>query len=224
MAAIFSRGFDTIVRRAAVGLGLAAALFVAGWYYYAYPDYTRVGYMPEQPVPFSHKLHVGQLGMDCRYCHTHVEDSAFANVPATQTCMNCHNGVDPGKANVKGNSPLLSPVRESWKSGNPVQWKQVHKLPGYAYFEHRVHVARGVSCVSCHGQVNEMPVVFHAKELTMGWCLKCHENPDPNLRPPGQVTNMTWKPEGNKTAEEVGAETHKTYGQNAPLQCGGCHR
>src|SRR3954468_6585191 len=191
MPAIFSRTIDAKVRMAGVGLVVAVALFVIGWYYYALPSYTRVGYQPEQPVPFSHQQHVGQLGLDCRYCHQAVFESPVSTVPSTQVCMNCHN---KEKANVKGNSPNIQARAGSYKSGQPVEWKRVHKLPEYAYFNHSVHVNKGVSCVSCHGQVNEMPVVRHDKPLTMGWCLKCHDDPHASLRPVSEVTNLKWKP------------------------------
>jgi hypothetical protein len=156
MPAIFSRRIDGQVCQAAVGLLTASGLFVIGWYYYALPSYTRVGYQPEQPISFSHELHAGRIGLDCTYCHTQVFDSPHANVPSAQTCMNCHN---PQKANVKGNSPLLASVRESFFTGKPIAWRRVHKLPEYAYFNHAVHVNKGVSCVECHGKVNEMRVV-----------------------------------------------------------------
>jgi hypothetical protein len=224
LAAIFSRGIDAKFRNALVGLTLGSALFVGGFYYYAYPQYTRVGYRPEQPVPFSHQLHVGQLGMDCRYCHQHVETSRNATVPTTQVCMSCHNAVDPGKANVKGNSPLLAPIRESWKSKRPVEWRRVHKLPEYAYFDHSVHVNRGVACITCHGPVNEMDVIYHAQSLTMGWCLDCHHHPDESLRPRTQAVNPLWKPEGDRGRQEVGEDLKKMLGVNPPSQCGGCHR
>ena len=221
MPAVFSRSTDGTVRQAAVGLAVAAGLFAVGWYYYALPSYTRVGYTPEQPVPFSHQLHVGSLGLDCTYCHQSVFDSPHANVPAAQTCMNCHN---PKKANVKGASPLLAPVRLSYDTGKPVEWKRVHKLPEYAYFNHAVHVNKGVSCVSCHGQINEMPVVAHAKELSMGWCLKCHNNPTPSLRPVEQVTNLTWAPDAGETPESLGARIKKELMVHPPTNCQGCHR
>jgi len=221
LAAIFQRSLDATLRTGALGVLLSATLFAGGFYYYAYPAYTRVGFAPEQPIPFSHQLHVGQVGMDCRYCHTHVEESPHANVPATQTCMNCHN---PEKANVKGNSPLLAPARESWKSGDPIEWKRIHQLPGYAYFNHSVHVARGVACVSCHGQINEMKVVYHDQPLTMGWCLNCHYHPELKVRPKEEVTNMLWKPEGDKTQKQVGTELKDKLGLNPPNHCGGCHR
>jgi hypothetical protein len=219
--AIFSRSLDGYVRQAGLGLVVAVGLIVVGWYYYALPSYTRVGYQPEQPVPFSHALHAGQLGMDCAYCHQAVFESPHATVPTSRTCMNCH---DPKKANVKGNSPLLAPVRSSFDTGKPVEWKRVHKLPEYAYFNHSVHVNKGVSCVSCHGQVNEMKVVLHEKMLTMGWCLKCHNDPHESLRPVDQVTNLTWKPEGGKTASEIGKGIEKDLQVKAPMNCQACHR
>jgi hypothetical protein len=221
MPAIFSRSVDGNVRMAVVGLAVATALFVTGWYYYALPSYTRVGYQPEQPVPFSHELHVGRLGMDCTYCHTGVTESPHANVPAAQTCMNCHN---PRKANIKGASPLLAPVRASYDTGKPVEWKRVHKLPEYAYFNHAVHVNKGVSCVSCHGQINEMKVVHHDKPLSMGWCLQCHNEPEKHLRPFEEVTNLTWKPSGGKNATEVGNAIKQELQVNPPNNCQGCHR
>lgn len=221
MPAIFSRSLDGLVRQVALGATVAVGLIAVGWYYYALPSYTRVGYQPEQPVPFSHELHAGKLGMDCAYCHQSVFESPHATVPTSRTCMNCHN---PKMANVKGNSPLLAPVRNSFDTGKPVEWKRVHKLPEYAYFNHSVHVNKGVSCVSCHGQINEMPVVFHAKELSMGWCLKCHNDPHESLRPVEQVTNLTWKPEGGKSASAVGKAIEKDLQVKAPMNCQACHR
>ena len=135
--------------------------------------------------------------------------------------MNCHN---KEKANVKGNSPLLQPVYASFKSGSPIEWKRVHKLPEYAYFNHAVHVNKGVSCVSCHGQVNEMKVVAHAELLTMGWCLKCHNDPHEHLRPVSEVTNLKWKPAEGKTASEIGAGIVKDLRVKAPMNCQACHR
>jgi hypothetical protein len=216
LASVFSRSIDATIRQAGLGALLAVSLFAAGFYYYALPSYTRVGYQPEQPVPFSHQIHSGQLGMDCRYCHTNVENSPHATVPNSQTCMNCHN---PERANVKGNSPLLSLVRESYKSGKPVEWKRIHKVPEYAYFNHSVHIARGVGCVSCHGQINEMKIVYHDQPLSMGWCLTCHYNAEVHLRPREEATNMLYKGK-----EGEGAELKAKLGINPPNHCGGCHR
>ena len=221
MPAIFTPRADALFRQAAVGLVVGVGLFVVGWYYYALPSYTRVGYQPVQPVPFSHEQHVGQLGLDCTYCHTRVFESPHANVPTSQTCMNCH---DPKKANVKGNSPALAPVRESFLTGRPVGWKRVHKLPEFAYFNHAVHVNKGVSCVECHGKVNEMKIVREDQPLSMGWCLRCHDNPTRSLRPVGEVTNLNWQlPEG-QTKEEVGGAIRQQLQVNAPTNCQSCHR
>ncbi|MBY0460327.1 MAG: cytochrome c family protein [Gemmataceae bacterium] len=221
MPVIFPRALDGHVRQAGIGVAVAVALAVVGWYYYALPSYTRVGYRPEQPVPFSHELHAGHLGLDCAYCHQSVFESPHASVPTTQVCMNCHN---PKKANVKGNSPLLAPVRESYDTGAPVAWKRVHKLPEYAYFNHAVHVNKGVSCVSCHGPVNEMKVVWHDQPLSMGWCLRCHADPHEHLRPVGQVTNLRWKPPAGRTAGEIGTGIQKELAVAPPLGCQACHR
>jgi hypothetical protein len=214
--AIFSRALDGHLRQAAVGLVVAVGLFVIGWYYYALPSYTRVGYQPDQPVPFSHELHAGKLGMDCAYCHQSVFDSPHASVPAAQVCMNCHN---PKMANVKGNSPLLAPVRASYDTGKAVEWKRIHKLPEYAYFNHAVHTNKGVSCVSCHGQINEMKVVWHDQPLSMGWCLKCHNDPHEHLRPFEKVTDLSWKPKPG-----TGAEIAQQLAVKAPMSCQSCHR
>jgi hypothetical protein len=220
MPAIFSRTADFRVRQVGVGLLVGLGLIVTGWYYYALPSYTRVGYTPEQPVPFSHQQHVGQLGLDCVYCHVAVFEGPHANVPAAQTCMNCHN---PKNANVKGASPLLAPIRQSFDTGAPVEWKRVDKLPEFAYFNHAVHVNKGVSCVSCHGQVNEMKVVSHDQLLTMGWCLKCHNDPTGSLRPVDKVTDLAWTP-GGKSATEVGSAIKKDLAVNPPMNCQSCHR
>jgi hypothetical protein len=172
-------------------------------------------------VPFSHEQHVGQLGIDCTYCHQAVFEGPTANVPAAQTCMNCHN---PKKANVKGASPQLAPVRNSYDTGAAVAWKRVHKLPEYAYFNHAVHVNKGVSCVSCHGQVNEMPVVRHDQLLSMGWCLKCHTDPHRSLRDFKDVTNLNWKPPEGKTAGDIGRAIQSELNVAPPLSCQACHR
>lgn len=227
MPAIFSRSADTRVRQVVVGLLTAAGLVVTGWYYYALPSYTRVGYQPEQPVPFSHELHAGHLGLDCTFCHQSVFESPHATVPNTQVCMSCHN---KEKANVKGTSPNILPLYTSYKTGQPVEWRRVHKLPEYAYFNHAVHVNKGVSCVSCHGQVNEMKVVWHDQLLTMGWCLKCHTDPDKSLRPTAEVTNLAWaapqtagqSPEQAKL--DVGAQVRRDLQVNPPTTCQSCHR
>lgn len=221
MPVIFTPNADRNLRLGAVAVLLVATLSVSGFYYYALPSYTRVGYQPTQPVPFSHELHVGQLGLDCRYCHTQVFDSPHANIPTAQTCMNCH---DPTKANVKGDSPALEPLRESWRSGRPVEWNRVHKLPEYAYFNHAIHVNRGVSCESCHGPINEMSVVYEAEPLSMGWCLKCHDHPVEHLRPLDQVTNLNWEPGEGESDQQIGTEISEQLSIRAPQSCQACHR
>ncbi|QNN24432.1 cytochrome c3 family protein [Planctomycetales bacterium ZRK34] len=157
------------------------------------PSTTDVGYQPVQPIPYSHELHVNQLGMDCRYCHTTVETSAFAAIPSANICMNCHHAIR--KLNSAGEAnPKLAALYKAYDSGMPIEWVKVHDLPDYSYFNHSAHINRGVSCVSCHDRVDQMGPegVHQAKELSMGWCLKCHRNPTPNLRPQDQATNLMW--------------------------------
>jgi hypothetical protein len=168
-------------------LGVAVAMP-----YYATPKYTRVGYQPTQPVPFSHKIHVGQNGMDCRFCHSFGERSSHSNVPTNQVCFNCHGA---GKGQIKLSSPKLEPVRKAAETGEPLKWVKIHKAPDYVYFNHSAHLNRGVSCVSCHGKINEMEVVHHAEPQSMGWCLDCHRNPENKIRPLTEITNLNWKPE-----------------------------
>ena len=149
------------------------------------PTTLNVGYMPEQPVPYSHAVHVGQLGMDCRYCHTTVEEAGFAAIPATRTCMNCHTGIHYQSNN-------LTAVRESWTSGKPVEWIKVHDLADYSYFNHSAHINKGVGCYSCHGRIDQMEVVWQDQPLNMAWCLECHRAPENYLRPRSEVTNMDY--------------------------------
>lgn len=202
-----------------IALGaIGATALVAGIWYYFTPKYTRVGYQPTQPVPFSHKIHVSQLGMDCRYCHSHVEQGAFANIPNTQTCMNCHT-------QILATNPDLQTVRDSWKNGRSIAWVQLHRVPDYAYFNHSAHVNRGVSCVSCHGHVNQMDVVWHNKPLSMAWCLDCHRAPENHLRPLSEITHLDWKPEDiGRHQHELGLELKRKWNVTPPVTCGGCHR
>jgi len=217
MANIFPRYTNWLPIKILVCLAVVVASVVSGMAYYFTPKYTRVGYQPTQPVAFDHSLHVNQLGMDCRYCHTGVEKSSHSNIPATQTCMNCHT-------QIKSLSPKLAAVRESWKSGNPVPWVRIHKAPDYVYFNHAVHVNRGASCVACHGHVNHMEVVYHAKPHSMGWCLECHRAPENQLRPLDQITNLDWEPPAGTTQREIGSKFVKEWNVNPPVSCSGCHR
>lgn len=199
--------------------GLGGATYVPVLLVLGFSPYTTdVGYQPTQPVPFSHALHAGQLGMDCRYCHSTVDQAAFAAVPPTQTCMNCH-------ASIKADSPRLAKVRESFATGKPVEWKKVHDLPDYAYFDHSVHVNKGVGCATCHGRVDKMEVVTQVQPLSMGWCLDCHRAPEKHLRPREEVTNMTWNPQGatGKTQEQLGLELKKQYNIHDATYMTGCY-
>nr|WP_199351142.1 cytochrome c3 family protein [Haliangium ochraceum] len=178
------------------------------------PEAIRIGYQPEQPVPYSHALHVGELGMDCRYCHNTVDRAAHAAIPPSATCMNCHTGIHP-------DSPRLLPVRESFSQETPLSWVRVHDLPDYVYFNHSAHVTRGVGCVSCHGRVDLMTEVYQAESLNMEWCLSCHRDPTPHLRPPDQVTNMNYEVEDQRA---VGLELAKQNSILPPTDCSTCHR
>jgi hypothetical protein len=185
--------------------------------YYGTNKHLEVGYTPVQPVAYSHKLHAGDLGIDCRYCHNTVERSAFAAVPPTQTCMNCH-------AKVRTDSDKLLPVRESYASDEPIAWTRVHNLPDYVYFDHSAHLAAGVGCSSCHGRVDQMVRVAQDQPLSMGWCLDCHRNPGPSLRDPADITKMDWAPSATQLAS-TGAPTTKSGRQvHPPENCNGCHR
>ncbi len=192
--------------------GLVVPAFI--WYYFS-PEYTDVGYMPEQPVPFSHKLHAGELELDCRYCHAQVENAAVASVPPTQVCMNCHQLV-------ARDSEKLAVIRDSLSTGQPVEWIRIHNVPDYAYFDHSVHVAAGVGCSSCHGDIRSMEVVSLQEPLSMAWCLECHREPEQHLRPMDQLTNTTWKPA--KDQIEFAAQVIEERRIQPPEDCSACHR
>lgn len=221
MPAIFPRWTNNvpIVIGVLAPLVGAAAIF-AIWYWFS-PKYTDVGYRPVQPVPYSHALHAGDLGIDCRYCHNTVEQASRAAIPPTDTCMNCHKLV-------KTTSERLELVRQSaertpeFPAGKPIPWVRVHQLPDYAYFNHSAHVAAGVGCASCHGRVDQMVVVEMVEPLSMSWCLDCHRDPEPNLRPLDQVTNMNWDAEA--TAYDAKRDPARTRQVSPPLHCSGCHR
>ncbi|MCA9041217.1 MAG: cytochrome c3 family protein [Planctomycetaceae bacterium] len=193
--------------------------------YGASPKTISAGYAPTQKIPFSHKVHAGKLKLDCRYCHNTVEKSAHAAVPPTATCLNCHSGADEkgnvAKTAVHSASPLLEPLRESAKTGEPVEWTRVHDLPDYVYFNHSAHITSGVSCVSCHGRVDQMDVVRQVAPLSMSWCLDCHRNPTPNLRPVESVTDLTWTTEN---PEELGEKLKDEHNIHPKTNCSTCHR
>jgi hypothetical protein len=180
------------------------------------PYMTHVGVARDQPVPFSHKHHVEGLGIDCRYCHTSVENSSFAGLPPAKTCMNCHSIM-------WNQAPILEPIRESFRTGKPVAWTRVHDLPDFVYFDHSIHVAKGVACVVCHGQVNEMPLMSRANTLHMEWCLQCHRAPENFIRPKEKVFDMHWKPENQKQMGQQLVAEYQIH-KNQLTNCSVCHR
>lgn len=217
MSKLFPKSANALPLKILVFLGVFTGAALAAVNYYATPKYTRVGYAPVQPVPFDHALHAEQLGLDCRYCHTNVDRSEHSNVPATHVCMSCHSII-------KRDSELLAPVRASYESGDPVPWVRIHKAPDYVYFNHSVHVNRGVSCVECHGRVDEMEVVRHDQPHSMAWCLECHRAPETKLRPLEQVYNLDWQAESPEARLEQGRRLKEAWQVKPPQSCSGCHR
>jgi hypothetical protein len=219
MPQIFSRTANIVSKASLVAV--LGAVAVLGGVLYAImmsPYYTNVNLTREQPVPFSHKHHVGELGIDCRYCHTSVEKSSFAGVPPTQTCMTCHS-------QIWTNAPMLEPVRASYRDNKSISWIRVNALPDYVYFNHSIHVAKGVGCTTCHGPIAQMPLTYKANTLYMGWCLDCHRQPEKNLRPKSEVFNPNYVQPANQM--ELGAQLAKEY-HLQPLKtlqsCSTCHR
>jgi Cytochrome c7 and related cytochrome c len=187
MAQVFDRSSNALARMSLVLTGLIViALGVALNELQRSPWVTRQGQRPDQPIPFSHKHHVEGLGLQCQYCHTQVEKAAYAGIPPTKTCINCHS-------QIWTNAEYLEPVRESWATGASIQWIRVHDLPDYVYFSHDIHVNKGIGCASCHGRVDEMPLMYQQNTLQMEWCLNCHRNPAVNLRPTSEIYNMAWE-------------------------------
>jgi hypothetical protein len=219
MSQIFHRSLN-IWSKVSIVLGLVFVGFL-GWVVVtiSWSGYvTGQGVTVDQPVQFSHAHHVGSMGIDCRYCHTTVEESPFANIPPTKTCMNCHS-------QIWTNAPILEPIRASFRDNTPLQWTRVHDLPDFVYFNHSIHVAKGVGCATCHGRVDRMPLVLQENTLQMSWCISCHRNPAPNLRPRDQITNMAWEPPTNDP--EMGQRLMKEYKiQDVMLltSCSTCHR
>jgi hypothetical protein len=186
MAQVFDRSSNALARASLVLTGLIViALGVGLDQLQRSPWVTRQGQRPDQPVPFSHKHHVEGLGLQCQYCHTSVEKSSYAGIPPTKTCINCH-------AQIWTNAELLEPVRHSWATGESINWIRVHDLPDFVYFNHEIHVNKGIGCASCHGRVDEMPLMYQQNTLQMEWCLNCHRNPAVNLRPTAEIYNMAW--------------------------------
>jgi hypothetical protein len=222
MSAIFPKWTNWLPLALGVGAALAGGAVAAGVTFYFTPKYTRVGYEPVQPVPFSHKIHAGQLGLDCRYCHSMVEKTWVANIPAASTCMNCHS-------QVLKDDPRLAIVRESAATGKAIPWVQVHITPDYVYFNHSVHVTRGISCVECHGRIDQMDEVYHAKPFSMSFCLDCHRDPAAHIRPTDKVTDLGWtwstnSVEAEKLQEVNGKKFVHDWKVESLQSCSACHR
>jgi Cytochrome c7 and related cytochrome c/Class III cytochrome C family len=216
MAQIFHRSTNTLSR-----VSIFGAVFFAAGLLWLLAVINRSGYVTnqdvarEQPVQFSHKHHAGELGIDCRYCHTSVEVSPVAAVPPTKTCMNCHS-------QIWAQSEYLEPVRASLRTDESIRWIKVNDLPDFVYFNHSVHVHKGIGCVSCHGRVDRMNQLYQATSLQMEWCLGCHRNPEPHVRPREQVFDMAWEPPPNQAA--LGRQLLKAYDVHPRTDCSTCHR
>jgi len=203
---------------------MVAVVVLSGVAFYAYTQLARSSYLTgryleiQQPVQFSHKHHAGDDGIDCRYCHTTVETAASAGIPPTQTCMNCHS-------QLWADAPYLEPIRASFRDNKPIKWERVHDLPGYVYFNHSIHVAKGVGCSTCHGQIDTMPAVYQENTLQMEWCLSCHRNPQEKIRPKSEIFNMRWE-DGDLTADERTTlkEQYHIRSREMLTSCSTCHR
>lgn len=218
MAQIFGQSADPLLRAAFASFVLVPlCLFGVALALARAPYTTGQKIVIHQPVPFSHAHHTSQLGLDCRYCHTGVETSAFAGLPPTETCMTCHS-------QIWTNAKMLAPVRDSLARAQPIHWQRVHRLPEYVYFDHSIHVAKGVGCTTCHGPVGAMPLMYQAAPLTMSWCLDCHRDPAPHLRPKADIFKLEWTPP--KDQSRRGHELLRAYGIDTRhlTDCSVCHR
>lgn len=219
MGQIFPRNANLLARLSIFAtLLLVAELALITAVFFRSNAYRQINVAIEQPVPFSHQLHSGTLGVDCRYCHVSVDTSSFANIPATETCMTCHSQIKTGSAR-------LAPVRESYATGEPILWEKVNRVPDFVYFNHSIHVNKGVGCSECHGQVNQMAVVWQPQAFFMGYCLNCHRNPENYVRPRDEVFNMDYVHPANQA--ELGRQLVADYGIMPATQltnCWTCHR
>jgi Cytochrome c7 and related cytochrome c/Class III cytochrome C family len=211
---IFPKWINRIPRYVLLTKGFVLVGVVFGIWYWFSPQFLVAGYEPTQPVMFSHQLHAGQMGIDCRYCHSSIEKGSFAAVPPVSTCMGCHN-------KVQTTNPRLELVRKSFAEGKPIPWVHIHALPRHAHFDHSAHLNAGVGCVSCHGRVDTMEVVRHKEPLSMGWCLDCHRNPTPSLRPQKEITNLVYDP--LKEEYDPSQDPKRTRSVEPPTHCGACH-
>jgi Zn ribbon nucleic-acid-binding protein len=216
MSQVFHRSTNTLSR-----VSIFGGVFIVGFLVWAWAELnastyaTRAKVPVEQPVPFSHEHHVGGLGIDCRYCHTSVENSSFAGIPPTKTCMNCHS-------QIWVDAPMLEPVRQSFRTDHSLRWIRVHDLPDYVYFNHSIHVAKGVGCTTCHGQVDKMPLMWQEASLQMSWCLDCHRHPEEYVRPKSEVFSVAYQPPPNQL--EIGKDLVKQYHIQSLTSCSTCHR
>jgi hypothetical protein len=216
MAQIFHPSTNTISK-----VSIFGALFILGGLTWVLdgvnrsPYVTQVGVARQQPVPFSHKHHVAGMGIHCVYCHTTVEESSFAGIPPTETCMGCHS-------QIWADSPVLEPVRASFRTGQSIEWVRVHDLPGFVYFDHSIHVKKGFGCETCHGRVDQMPLMWRVQTLHMEWCLDCHRNPARNIRPRDQIFTMGWTPQEDQMT--LGARLVNEYKARSLTDCNVCHR
>lgn len=234
MSRIFPKWMNLLPTIAAVGGLVGATSVVGGFWYYATPKFFKVGYMPKQPGGgFNHQLHVGKLGMDCRYCHTKVEVSPEANIPNVATCYGCHADARLTKLAIDPQHKEKTEfVRVAHAADEPIEWRRIHKVPDYVRnFPHNVHIAAGVSCYSCHGQIAGMPVVYQAEPLSMSWCLDCHRNPEAHTVPVNQVTNLQWVEQHLKERQAAAGGSNqpdaktllKSLHERPPENCGACH-
>jgi hypothetical protein len=216
MAQIFHRSTNTYSK-----VSIFGAVFFLGFLLWLFGAWSRsswatqAGVAREQPIPFSHAHHVGDVGLDCRYCHTSVETSGFANIPPTKTCMNCHS-------QIWNTSPTLEPVRASFRDDRSIAWTRVHDLPDFAYFDHSIHVNKGVGCETCHGRVDKMPLTWQKASLQMEWCLDCHRHPEQYVRPREAVFQMGYQPPVDQ--ETLGRQLVKEYKIQSLTSCSTCHR
>jgi len=224
MAQIFHPSFNTISRVSVFGAIFFLAAGAWAWDRLLRSSYTtQVNVARGQPVPFSHKHHVAGLGIDCRYCHTTVEQGAFAGMPPTKTCMGCHSLVWQ-------DAPMLAPVRKSYQEDRPIEWTRVHDLPDFAYFDHSIHIDRGIGCSTCHGRVDQMPLMWRTETLNMDWCLDCHRDPVANVRPKDRIYDMEFEPDSlprsvrEELAHEYGINKLMANGINVLTNCSVCHR
>ncbi|MBI1898560.1 MAG: cytochrome c3 family protein [Acidobacteria bacterium] len=216
MAQVFHRSANTLARLTLVLIVLLLGLAIGGIMGLDRSDYvTDVSFAKAQPIQFSHQHHAGALGIQCVYCHSTVETSSFAGIPPTHTCMSCHS-------QIWIDSPMLEPVRASYRTGEPLQWVRVHDLPEFVFFNHSIHVNKGIGCSTCHGRVDQMPQVFKVATLQMEWCLNCHRQPEMYIRPRDRIYDMAWQPPPNQL--EVGRKLMQEYKVLRLVNCYTCHR